>query len=458
LGDGSGTNWTPWDDGLGLNGQEWGMFGTDFADFDNDGDLDLGSISFGCCDGIHLYRNNLDGTWEQTFGFNDGNSDMIFEFGDINNDGNMDFIVGHGLGTAYFGDGTGNFELNDLGLPAGGSLDPYGPSLGDVDNDGGEDLAFTNLNGGLFVYIFMEDTGEWTNLSGDLPISGSYEMTQLADMNMDGNTDLAAFGNGVFQLFLGNGAGDWVADAFFTTGDPGYSQAFRAGGDLDHNGHPDIVLLEEQGTWISYQNHLRCFKESSEPSTHNDIYPVFPHGGELLRPGSVRSVDWISTVPENLETVVKLEYSTTGYNGPWTFIADELPDNGHYQWQVPQEDSDDCFIRYTIKSGSQTAVNFSPGPFTITDGYIGIGEHQQQEFDLHVYPNPARSQLAVGSSQLAVGLVIYDLFGRTMISFEEISSFPFIIDISSLNPGMYILQMNCEEGLSEAVKFLKIAQ
>ena len=108
LGDGTGLNWTPWDDGLATNGEDWGMFGTDFADIDNDGDLDIASISVGCCSGIHVYRNNLDGTWTQSFGFNAGNSSMIIQFGDINNDGAEDFIVDHESGTAYFGDGNGS--------------------------------------------------------------------------------------------------------------------------------------------------------------------------------------------------------------------------------------------------------------------------------------------------------------------------------------------------------------
>ena len=54
LGDGTGLNWTPWDDGLASNGESWGMFGTDFADIDNDGDLDIGSNSFGASSGIHI--------------------------------------------------------------------------------------------------------------------------------------------------------------------------------------------------------------------------------------------------------------------------------------------------------------------------------------------------------------------------------------------------------------------
>jgi hypothetical protein len=37
LGDGTGNSWTPYDDNLGMQGQNWGMFGCDFADINNDG-------------------------------------------------------------------------------------------------------------------------------------------------------------------------------------------------------------------------------------------------------------------------------------------------------------------------------------------------------------------------------------------------------------------------------------
>ena len=66
LGDGTGMNWTPWDDGLATNGESYGMFGTDLGDVDNDGWLDIGSNSFGAGQGIHIYRNNHNGTWNQS--------------------------------------------------------------------------------------------------------------------------------------------------------------------------------------------------------------------------------------------------------------------------------------------------------------------------------------------------------------------------------------------------------
>jgi len=457
LGDGTGINWTPWDDGLATNGEDYGMFATDFADVDNDGDLDLGSISFGCCAGIHVYLNNSDGTWTQSFGVLDGNSDMIFQFGDINNDGFIDFIAGYENGTVYFGDGTGDFILKDLNLPSGGLMGRLGPSLGDIENDGGIDLAFANNNGGLHVYIFDDWDQLWQDFSGDLPSTGPFEHTQLADMNMDGYIDLAAYGTGTFQLFLGDGNGIWTPDATFTTGDPGYSQAFRVGGDVDHNGRPDIVLLEEEElSWFTYQNYLRCYRESSIPILL-DIMPVYPRGWELFRPNSVRFIDWISIVPGNEPATVKLEYSTIGSNGPMTLIADGLPNSGRYQWIVPQENSVTCYIRYTITSGTSTYSSTTSSAFMILDGGIGIDEPKPEGLGISVYPNPAGRQLTVDSWQSAVKIVITDLFGRRIKECANISSFPFLLDISDLQPGMYILRAINKDGESGSAKFLKIS-
>ena len=465
LGNGTGTAWTPWDDGLATNGESWGMFSTDFADVDNDGDLDLCCISFGCCAGVHVYLNNMDGTWTQSWGVLENNSDMIIQFGDIDNDGAADFVAGYEMGTAYFGDGEGGFTVNDEGLPAGGALGRYGPSLGDVDGNGGMDLAFCNISGGVSVYTFSNMLNSWVNFSGTLPASGSFEMTQLADMNSDGFIDVAAYGGGTFQLFLGDGAGNWTADATFTTGDPGSAQAFRVGGDIDHNGRPDIVLLEEEElSWFTYQNYLKCYKESSVPILLS-IRPVFPHGNELLRPGSVRFIDWMSAVPGGGQTttLVTLEYSVDGSSGPWIPIASGLPNNGRYQWIVPQENSADCYIRYSVSDGVTTFSNTTPTAFIITDGTIGLGELTPRQGEWHLFPNPAGEQLTVDRRQSAVSsqrsdlrMCILDLQGRIVKNYIKVSALPYTLDISGLEAGIYILRLQFPDQSTSSFKFIKL--
>jgi hypothetical protein len=363
LGDGSGLHWTPWDDGLATNGESWGMFCTDLADVDLDGDLDLASNSFGSGAGIHVYRNLGDGTWEQSYGFLGGNSDMDIVFGDFNGDGIDDFTAAHATGSAYLGDGSGGFTIVDGSLP-GTAWSRSGPDLGDIDNDGSDELSFRNSSGGIEVWKYMGN-GTWVDYSGSLPTSGSYDFSQLRDMNVDGYVDVAAFGDGLGTVWLGNGMGEWVEESSFTTPGPGNGEAFRAGADCDHNGFPDIVLVSEEGSWPNEQNHLRFFKEASAPESLW-VSALGPGPARTWVGGSVRVIEWTSAVPAGAPGTTSLELSTSGADGPWTEFASSLPNNGSFQWFVPNGIlSDDCWIRYTITADGDEAQALSRAAFTI---------------------------------------------------------------------------------------------
>lgn len=417
LGDGTGMNWTPWDDGLATNGETWGMFCTDFADIDNDGYLDIGSNSFGCCAGVHIYLNRGDGSWVQSCGFLGGNSREDFTFGEINNDGNVDFAVGQEYGTVYFGDGEGSFSLNDVNLPSPEGLGLRGTALGDVNNDGGRDLSFINDNGGIEIRVWDEEQGLWLDFSGNLPTSGSYDATQLYDMSVDGYIDVAAFGNGTFTLWLGDGTGNWTQDAQFSTPSPGDCKAFRVGGDIDHNGFPDIVFVAKEGTWPAYHNHLYCFKESSTADSLS-LTPVFPKGSEKFTQYSAQFIDWTSAVPNGDSSFVKLEYSICGSTGPWTTIADSLPNDGHCQWTVPEVNSQECYIRYKAWTATDTVMATTPQAFTIL-GEVGVDDIYtgNERILLWNYSNPFGLKTIIEYSlpkPANISLKIYDVNGKVI--------------------------------------------
>ncbi|MCU0371420.1 MAG: S41 family peptidase [Bacteroidales bacterium] len=94
-----------------------------------------------------------------------------------------------------------------------------------------------------------------------------------------------------------------------------------------------------------------------------------------------------------------------------------------------------------------------------------VEEAGNESPNISVYPNPAVRQLTVG--QLAVGqtdswqpvvrITILDLFGRVVKDLENISSTPYLIDISDLADGMYILQVGEEHGIAGWVRFLKVS-
>jgi hypothetical protein len=455
LGDGTGMNWSPYDQGLATNGETWGMFGTDLGDVNNDGLLDLVSIGFGSGPGFHVYLNQGDGSWVPSFGLLGNNSDFVIQFADLNNDGYLDFIAGHALGTAYFGDGSGNFVKNDSGLPLYGEFTPrYGISVGDINNNGSAGLAFVNTNGGVEVYEFDNAGNSWISLSGNLPSSGSFERTQLFDMNADGFMDVMAFGSQTFQLWLGDGNGNWIADATFQTDvDPGSARAFRAGGDLDKNGYGDIVILSNEKTgFVSWQNRLYVYAENSIPDSLW-IIGLYPKGNENFFPGSVRFIQWASAVPDEEPSKVKIEVSAFGPDGPWWLVADSLPDNGKYQWTVPDFGSDNCYLKLTVTTESDSNTNIILVPFTIFGEPTAAGKEPDCIGGVpFLFPNPGDGQVTINNVENVKRIKFYNSSGILMMRKDEPGN---TINTDSLPPGLYVFQIITQSGKVVHGKWVK---
>jgi len=435
LGDGTGQMWTAWDDSMAQEGQNWGMFSTDFADIDNDGDLDVGAISFGADDGIHVYLNLGNGAWRRSFGFAGGNSQMEFYFRDVNRDGNADMIAAHGTGSVWLGDGAGGFTPANTGLPSS-SYGLSGLSVGDADNDGGCDLAFANANGGVEVWVFDDATRRWQSVSGSLPTSGNFEGTQLCDMNADGFIDLCAQGGGHTKVWLGDGAGNWTEVADITTPTPGYYVALRAGADFDHNGYPDIALIADEGSWPSDKNVAHAFRESSATGGLS-VFPVFPRGGEKLMDGSVQFIDWWSEAPGAESTRVRLDLSLSSRSGPWTLVADSLLNAGRYQWLVPQGViSGSCYVKYTVYGPGGTVEAVTPHAFIIGDTVLGVAEGRKpQATSLKLGATVVHGVLRLPVSLFTIHASLFDMTGRQVMTLR-----PGVNDVSRLAPGVYFIR------------------
>ena len=369
LGDGTGYGWTAWDDGLATNGEDWGMFGTDFGDIDGDGDLDVGSISFGCCAGVHIYRNQGDGTWQQSFGFLGGNSAMEFQFADVNGDGHLDAVVAQQLGLVYVGDGTGAFTPANGNLPANAGYP--GTGAGDVDGDGRDEVSLVRSSA---PEVWRWGTGnQWTEISGDLPVGGSWESTELVDMDLDGRADLVAFGQGTLAIWSWTPGDVWLQRYSGQTPGPGDRDhhALRAGVDLDHNGYPDISIVQDESTvWYSSFNTHRVLFEASSP-TELSVHCLQPGAGRVWIGGQVRFVDWTCAVPGTDVGTVAIDLSTGGPTGPWSPLASGLPNAGRYQLTTPLGvDSDTCHVRLVVDTASGRAATISE-EFTI-EGELGV--------------------------------------------------------------------------------------
>lgn len=183
-----------------------GNYGSVFTDVDNDGDLDLYIAH--CRQGV----NDPDDPrrWNRLF-INDGNNNYTDEidshgltdhyqswavdFGDWDNDGDLDLVVvNHDHIMQFFqNDGTGNFtEISDNGLNIVGFL--LQCHFEDFDNDGFLDLLVT---GGSQYYLKGNGDGTFTPLTGAFPNSPVMHGFAIGDLNNDGFMDVwANYGSG----------------------------------------------------------------------------------------------------------------------------------------------------------------------------------------------------------------------------------------------------------------------
>lgn len=256
-----------------------------FADFDNDGDLDL---LVGRSDGgLSSFRRNADGSFTpmdgvggnpaNPFGSIDIGSYSVPSFTDFDLNGTLDLVVGRDDGSlaAYRRNTDGSFTPMDGagGNPAnpfyGIKVTAYSaPSFSDLDLDGDQDLVLGRTEGTLSAFMRKED-GSYTPMDGlngnpANPFSGInvglYSIPHFADLDFDGDADLVVGGTaGTLAAFRRNADGSY-SPMNGLSGNPanpfagitvGYDSA-PVLADLNGDSMPDLVVGSGSGTLSLY--------------------------------------------------------------------------------------------------------------------------------------------------------------------------------------------------------------
>ena len=222
-----------------------------FADYDNDGWLDLfviGSEGAG-----HLFRNSGKGTFVDVTakaGVSDVKTARRALFADLDHDGDLDLLLlGSGQRAVYRNnlDGTFSEATASFGLAGGGARDA---AVADVDGDGRLDLFITNENGSVALLHNggAQRFSDVTAVSGLGGASGS-EAVVVGDYNNDGFLDLfVATSAGEPMLWRNRGDGTFTRDRESTA-----LQAVRSGAgsaafvDYDNDGWLDLVVGASTG-------------------------------------------------------------------------------------------------------------------------------------------------------------------------------------------------------------------
>jgi hypothetical protein len=221
-----------------------------FADYDNDGWLDLFVI--GGEGRGHLFRNHGNGTFEDVtskaaVGEVHGARKGIFA--DLDHDGDLDLLLtGNGQRTVYRNNADGTFTDATASFGLAGTSDARDIAFADFDGDGRLDLVIANANGtdALLHNGGPQRFSDATASSG-VTSSGSGAVA-VGDYNNDGYLDLffADANGGEATLWLNNGNGTFRRDArsASTLGAlSGLAGAAATFVDYDNDGWLDLLVV-----------------------------------------------------------------------------------------------------------------------------------------------------------------------------------------------------------------------
>ena len=168
---------------------DYGTYGREFGDLNNDGYLDL--VMCGTRFGCYVLLNDGSGNFNWTGEWLQKDSGNV-AIGDINQDGYNDIVTSGFINKVYFGDGTGFFGDPVQYIPVGGSAPGDDVALGDLNGDGLLDLvhaviptAYLNLLPGIIPI--------------DIDIKPDSEVN-IINLTSNGNVPVAIFGSVNFNV------------------------------------------------------------------------------------------------------------------------------------------------------------------------------------------------------------------------------------------------------------------
>ncbi len=509
-----------------------------YADVDNDGDLDLylSDMSY-----IYVFENDGTGKmlFQDTLKVDGNNIDQMYpyiDFADIDNDGDLDIYIGdyyYGM-SIFLNDGSGNFSDNGSFL-ADGNIVAYGsyrvhPEFADLDADGDLDFYLGEDNGTIEIYT-NDGSGNFS-ANGLVQADGTdldvttYAGFDFADIDNDNDLDIISGNNsGHILLFTNDGANNFTSAGFIQADGidiyDGTSTDVELI-DLDGDGDLDIVAGEYYGFLRRYDN-LLVTKVTEQATSQTNIcvnntvdFSIIAESADTYQwqfsndggnnyinisddanytgsNNNTLSVNAITTT-EGLYRCVITNTNNTAQSDAVTLSLDtELPtiscianqtidlQTSETEYIVsgaefdPTATNDNCavasiendFNTSASLDGALIPIGTTTVEWTVTDesgntevcsfeilvnSATGITELSDTYFN--IYPNPAHNKLTISNDKLLINSAeILDITGKTVEQFT-VNTKQYSVDISDLQNGIYFIKLQTNN-LVKTIKVIK---
>ncbi len=430
-----------------------------FADVDNDGDLDFiqtgGHTSSRFQTNLYINEGSMIFSKSESEFYGVRNSSV--KFSDIDLDGDMDVIISgeidgyEPLTVRYTNDGNGNFS--EVGFTNVTDLDQAALLFFDIDNDGDEDLiaAGENSNGEEFIRLFENnDASLLANINTPfIPLSNP--TLNILDVNGDGIKEVISFGNdGINPAALvysldGSGGFELFSSSLF---DPvNYPRVII--GDIDIDGDDDLLLSGSVGFGMNTEYVLYYYQNLNDGSFNRiDLFE-----GDGLSRGALNLSDFdldgdldLIVSGYNLSGVEETKVYENIGEGEFNEVF-EMPFH-HIGWShmksADLDNDGDLDLMYCgiDRNNNEIFRLFENKVICVGLNQYNVDNHTE---DVIIFPNPSSLSIKINSkSRIPLSSVIQIVNMDGEIIMEEEFQKNKNYDISKISSGVYFVSIFSE--------------
>jgi hypothetical protein len=375
-----------------------------------------------------------------------------FAVGDINNDGNVDFVTAnYGRTSALnnpaggqsisvrLGDGQGSFSgATEIPLPTF----PYAVRLSDINNDGKLDMVITTYSNNYNDFIFIklgDGRGGFANSGQITQGVGRGSLVAVTDINNDGFLDLAIADQQHETLYtaMGDGKGNFSSTQPTST-----------------NGAPDELLAED----VNNDNNIDLVLYNyNYRGSAGDVISVYLGDGKgrLLSPSTILLITHVndpsSLTLADLNSDGFLDAVVGTLSNSVLLFAGDGKGNFSYTSSVPTgsyiiniaacDINNDGTIDLLASCNAQESVSIRLNSGQSSVLAITAPQVPGATTRLAAFPNPSQGSIHLLNAPTNAAVSLFDATGRQVKYYPSATA---QLNITGLTPGLYLLRCGAQ--------------